>query len=254
MARTIYDDEFYSRQRDRSLESAQIIVPLVMKTVQTKSVIDVGCGMGGWLRAFAENGVTVVRGVDGDYVDSSKMYIAPEHFTPVDLSQPLKLDERFDLAICLEVAEHLPDRASSGLVRSLTELAPVVLFSASAPGQGGTGHINEQWPEYWTDVFAQQDFTAVDVVRPFIRENRRVEWWYRQNIALFASKAAIEANPVLREASLNATEFEWVHVNMLRKAGVRNLLVHLWPALGEAFRSRLSVRRYRLRAEQASGL
>jgi SAM-dependent methyltransferase len=245
MASTLYDDKFYSRQRDKSLESARIIAPLVMKAAQVKSVIDVGCGMGGWLRAFSENGVAVIRGIDGDYVDQSKLYIGPEYFSAVDLTEPLKIDERFDLAICVEVAEHLPARTSNGLVRGLTQLAPIVLFSASVPGQGGTGHINEQWPEFWRDLFAQQGFTMFDLIRPLIREDRRIDWWYRQNIAIFASEAAIQANPELRETPFDGKELEWVHVNMLRQAGVRNLLAHLWPALHQAIRTRLPARRYR---------
>jgi SAM-dependent methyltransferase len=245
MASTLYDDKFYLQQRDKSLESARIIAPLVMKTAQIKSVVDVGCGMGGWLRAFAENGVAAIRGVDGAYVDKSKLYIAPEYFSAVDLTQPLKIDERFDLAVCVEVAEHLPARTSSGLIRGLTQLAPVVLFSASVPGQGGTGHINEQWPECWQNLFTQQGFTMLDLIRPIIREDRRIDWWYRQNIALFASEAAILANPGLRATAFGGNELEWVHVNMLRQAGVRNLLVHLWPALNHAIRTRLPVRKYR---------
>jgi SAM-dependent methyltransferase len=245
MSGTLYDEDFYLRQRDKSLESARIIAPLVMKLAEIKSVIDVGCGMGGWLRAFADNGVAVIRGVDGDYVDRTKLYVSPEVFSSVDLTQPLKIDERFDLAVCLEVAEHLPTKASSGLVRGLTQLAPIVLFSASVPGQGGTGHINEQWPEFWQDLFAQQGFVMLDLIRPLIREDRRIDWWYRQNIAIFASKAAIQANPALREAPSEDKEFEWVHVNMLRQAGVKNLLAHLWPALQEAVRSRLPVRKSR---------
>jgi len=239
MARTLYDEKFYSWQRDRSLESATIVAPLMMSIAPIRSVIDVGCGMGGWLRAFAENGVALVRGIDGDYVDPSKLYIAPECFTAVDLKQPIKIDARFDLALCLEVAEHLPARTSDELVRSLTNLAPIVLFPASVPGQGGTGHINEPWPEYWKELLAQRGFTMLDLIRPLIRYDRRVEWWYRQNIAIFASEAAIQANPALSEASPDGSEFEWVHVNMLRRSGVRNLLIHVRSALRLAVRKKL---------------
>lgn len=239
MISTLYDDRFYSRHKDKSLESARIVAPLVMRLARVRSVIDVGCGMGGWLRAFAENGVAVVRGIDGDHVNPSELYVAPEHFTAVDLTQPFEIDEHFDLVICLEVAEHLPARASSRLVSSLTDLAPIILFSASLPGQGGIGHVNEQWPEYWRNLFAKRGFTMLDAIRPLIREDRRIEWWYRQNIAIFASEAAISANRGLREMPRDSKEFEWVHVNMLRHAGVRNLLAHLWPALNEAIRKRL---------------
>lgn len=52
-------------------------------------------------------------------------------FRAADLSQPFQLAEFFDLAICLEVAEHLPKQSAPGFIQSLVRLAPVVLFSAA---------------------------------------------------------------------------------------------------------------------------
>jgi SAM-dependent methyltransferase len=239
MSKTLYDQGFYSMQIDESLQSAKIVAPLVMRLAKVSSVIDVGCGLGGWLRAFSENGVPRVRGIDGSYVDTSNLYMPPECFTAVNLTEPIKIDEHFDLALCLEVAEHLPGRFSAQLVRGLTDLAPIVLFSAAVPGQGGTGHVNEQWPEYWRRLFEARDFAMLDAIRPLIREDCRVKWWYRQNIVMFASKAAISANPALGEASANGKTVEWVHVDMLRRAGVRNLLSHLKPAIREAILKRI---------------
>jgi SAM-dependent methyltransferase len=239
MTKTLYDHEFYSRHIDLSLQSAKIVAPLVMKLASISSVIDVGCGLGGWLRAFAENGVPLLRGIDGSYVNTSNLYVPPECFTAVDLTKPIPTNEHFDLAVCLEVAEHLPSQFSAQLVRGLTELAPVVLFSAAMPGQGGIGHVNEQWPEYWRDLFKERAFRMLDPIRPLIREDCRVEWWYRQNLVMFASDAAIAANPALGEASSNGKTVEWVHVDMLRRAGVRNLLSHLRPALRAAILKRI---------------
>lgn len=242
MSGTLYDHGFYARQGGESLESARIVAPLVMALATISSVIDVGCGIGGWLRAFSENEVPVVRGVDGNYVDPSKLYIAPEFFMAVDLTQPLDLVGRYDLAICLEVAEHLDARSGRELVGVLTDLAPLILFSAAVPGQGGIGHVNEQWPWYWRHIFEQRNFRMLDVIRPLIREDRRIKWWYRQNIVMFANEEAMAANPLLREGLPDDNGLEWVHINMLRPphAGARNLLVHLKPLLWLAIRKRFS--------------
>ncbi len=236
MARTLYDHKFYSQHGDESLGSARILAPLVMRLAPIKSVIDVGCGLGGWLRAFSENGVAVIRGVDGDYVDRSRLYFASELFTTVDLRKPLNLTGKYDLAVCLEVAEHLDARSGRALVHALTDLAPLVLFSAAVPGQGGIGHINEQWPSYWRSLFAERGFRMLDVIRPLIREDRRVKWWYRQNIVMFAGEPALSANPALRDTLDDNKGLEWIHINMLwpPHAGVRNLVVHLRPLLREA--------------------
>ncbi|HVB82884.1 MAG TPA: methyltransferase domain-containing protein [Candidatus Binataceae bacterium] len=248
MAGTLYDHGFYSQHAAESLESARIVAPLVMRAASINSVIDIGCGVGAWLRAFRENGVASVRGVDGKYVDPSKLCIPQECFTAMDLTEPDVLEGRYDLALCLEVAEHLGTLSGRTLVRVLSDLAPLILFSAAIPGQGGIGHVNEQWPEYWRRSFEERGFKMLDLVRPQVREDRRVKWWYRQNIVMFASEVAISANPSLRETVADYSRLrldddkgiEWIHINMLcpPHAGVRNLLVHLRPLLHNAIRKR----------------
>jgi SAM-dependent methyltransferase len=75
---------------------------------------------------------------------------------PFDLERdpPVALSGSFDLALCLEVAEHLPEHLGVRLVRFLSVAAPVVVFSAAQPGQGGTGHVNERPKAHWIDAFA----------------------------------------------------------------------------------------------------
>jgi hypothetical protein len=97
------------------------------------------------------------------------------------------------------VAEHLPEAAAEQFVRTLTDLAPVVLFSAAAPAQGGTGHLNEQWPSYWAAHFAARGYAAIDCLRPRIWQNDEIAWYYRQNLLLYASAAALASNGALAE-------------------------------------------------------
>jgi hypothetical protein len=75
----------------------------------------------------------------------------------------------------------------------------VVVFSAAAPGQGGNGHTNEQWPEYWSELFARRGYEAVDCLREVFWNDGAVEWWYSQNLLLFARPTALDAVPSLRE-------------------------------------------------------
>jgi SAM-dependent methyltransferase len=172
-----------------------VIVPLVVERLRPRSVVDVGCGLGTWLAVFMENGVADVTGVDGDYVDSSRLEIPAERFVAHDLSTPLSLDRRFDLAVSLEVAEHLPADRAAIFVGSLTALAPFVLFSAAIPFQGGTNHVNEQWPEYWAALFGQRGFLPVDCVRREVWGDENVEWWYAQNTLLFVEEGRLASPP-----------------------------------------------------------
>jgi len=183
-----YPERFYRDLNEESLRSAREVVPIVMELVNPTSVVDVGCGTGAWLRAFQEYGVSEVFGVDGDWVDARWLQIPSEKFSQADLRNPLHLNRQFDLALALEVAEHLPMEAADVFVDSLTRLAPVVLFSAAIPFQGGTNHLNEQWPEYWAKLFDDRGYEVSDCIRSQIWQDDRVAWWYRQNLLLFVRK------------------------------------------------------------------
>jgi SAM-dependent methyltransferase len=162
-----------------------VIAPLLAEITRCRSVIDVGCGDGSWLVALRNNGVTDLLGVDGDHVRSSGLKIPTDQFHAADLSRPLVIPRRFDLAMSLEVAEHLPESAAEGFVSALTRLSDFVVFSAAVPNQGGVNHVNEQWPTYWAALFAEAGFTPVDCFRRRIWNDARVAFWYRQNILLF---------------------------------------------------------------------
>jgi SAM-dependent methyltransferase len=188
----VYDTGFYDTIREGTKASARVVAPLVMDHakigIEPLKVIDVGCGEGWWAQTFDDLGCEVI-GIDGAYVASSPL---GERFIPHDLTQPLPghLADRFDLAVCLEVAEHLPPERAASFVNDLCALAPVVLFSAAIPGQGGTGHINEQWPHYWVELFERNDYYGSGALRWQIWNDNRVENWYRQNLVVFTSDPA----------------------------------------------------------------
>lgn len=186
---------------ETSPESAEVVVPMVIDLVGPESVVDIGCGRGAWLSAFRRCGVYDVVGLDGDYVDRDGLAIPSDCFQAADLSQPIRLGRSFDLAVCLEVAEHLPASASANLVGALTTAAPVVLFSAAIPGQGGVGHVNEQWPDYWRSLFEQKGYVALDILRPQLWDDPRVAFRYRQNSFLYASVEHVGEHPDLAEGN-----------------------------------------------------
>lgn len=192
-----YTSEYYQALRDGARRSARAVVPLVLQFLSPRSVVDLGCGEGTWLSVFREHSVTDVCGVDGDYVDRSRLGIPADSFLPHDLTQPLRLPRRYDLALSLEVAEHLPADCANTIIESLVLLAPVVLFSAAAPYQGGAEHVNEQWPAYWAERFAAHDFLPVDCLRRTLWNLSDVEWWYAQNMFLYAHRTTLNANEAL---------------------------------------------------------
>ena len=185
----VYSSAFYGGQVDESIGSAAVVVPAVVDIVRPASVIDIGCGVGGWLRTFGENGVGTLAGEDGPWVKASDLLIDPAHFTPKQLgvSAPPETP-RYDLAVSLEVAEHLDAPKADTFVAYLCGHADTILFSAAIPGQGGTHHVNEQQLSYWVEKFGANGFDLFDVLRPVLWNDRRVAWWYRQNIVIFARR------------------------------------------------------------------
>jgi SAM-dependent methyltransferase len=175
---------------ERSEQSARVVMPHVLGLCRARSVIDVGCGLGAWAAECRRLGARDVVAVDGDYVARAELVIAPEAFLAHDLTTPLRMERRFDLALSLEVAHYLPESRAGGFVADLCELAPLVLFSAAIPHQGGRGHVNERWPAWWAERFAQHGYTPVDCVRDEVWEDGRVASWYAQNTLLFVSAAA----------------------------------------------------------------
>lgn len=193
-----YDPHFFQALRQGSYESAQVIVPIVLGWLHPQSVVDVGCGDGTWLSVFQAHGVGTILGIDGDYVDRTDLQIPRECFTAANLQQPLTLDRTFDLVVSLEVAEHLPGYYADQFVASLSQLGDVVLFSAAIPHQGGTFHVNEQWPSYWVDRFEKQGYVAIDALRELIWENPQVEPWYAQNCLVFVKGDRLAEYPALQ--------------------------------------------------------
>jgi SAM-dependent methyltransferase len=204
-----YTDNFFRELQDGSYRSAKEIVPLVLELVQPRSVIDIGCGAGTWLSVFKEFGIEAICGVDGDYVDEIFLKIPKEQFLPLDLSKPFHLGRQFDLVLSLEVAEHLPAESAGIFIDSLTRLGPVILFSAAIPHQGGTQHINEQWPEYWVEFFQYRGYVVIDCIRKRIWQNPNVESWYAQNVLVFVQKGYLDTHLLLKK------EFENTAISQL---------------------------------------
>ena len=198
----LYDAKFY-RELDSTRDSAREILPLVVGLLRPASIVDIGCGTGHWLATAIEMGISDVLGVDGEWAAKAKLAIPQEKFFVHNLGTPLKLNRRFDLAISLEVAEHLPASEARAFIELLCDCADTVLFSAAIPGQGGRHHMNEQWPVYWADLFAGFGFQCYDPLRPTLWENPRVLWYYAQNCMIYArGDSPIQASPVARPLSL----------------------------------------------------
>jgi SAM-dependent methyltransferase len=207
---SLYDSEFFEAQAEASRRSAEVVVPIVTEMIRPTSVIDIGCGIGTWLAEFELAGISDYLGIDGEYVPRQQLQIPSEHFRAADLTEPLSLNRTYDLAVCLEVAEHLPPSHAGALVALLTSLAPVVLFSAAIPHQTGSGHVNEQPQEFWRRLFSKHGFFPVDCIRPYVWGNPQVCWWYQQNALLYVAQSVLRRRKKLKPVP-HAVSLDIVH-------------------------------------------
>jgi hypothetical protein len=137
--------------------------------------------------------------VDGQHAEVDQLEIPVERFAEADLAEGVSADRRFDLVLCLEIAQNLPRKSARPLVEGLVGLGPAVLFSAGIPNQTGEARANEQWPDYWATHFRGHDFVAVDCIRPRIWDEHLAQVKYAQNTLLFVDEALLDSRPQLKQ-------------------------------------------------------
>ncbi|MBO6179975.1 MAG: radical SAM protein [Selenomonadaceae bacterium] len=188
----LYNDDFYKAVHDTNMKSVDKIVKLLVGNYFPNSVVDVGCGLGIWLSFLKKSGVKDVLGIDGAHINLNKLLIDRKEFMAADLSKQIRLDKKYDLAICLEVAEHIEPQYADSFISNITKLSEVVLFSAAIPGQGGDHHVNEQWPSYWQEKFNSRGYVSIDCIRSEIWDDTSIQYTYRQNILLYIKNSRID--------------------------------------------------------------
>lgn len=199
----------YEAVREGAIRSARTCLPMIAETHGVPSgLLDVGCGEGHWMRTAVElwqprlstvGGLDLVENIDDGFPftaawDAERGDLLPmrqgPHLTETREIEgeiyPASTDYRWPMVLCLEVAEHLSPTAGDHLIAELCRVSERVVFSAAIPGQGGDGHVNEQWPAYWGERFNAHGFFLSDPWRLFgdFWEDERIEPWYRQNLLM----------------------------------------------------------------------
>lgn len=180
-----YNEAFWEMNERHARAAAQPIVAGVHQWVETPTVVDVGCGQGIIAEEFRIHGAEVV-GIDNGWVPLDRMRLPLENFRQMDIeTEDFPITGRWALGMSLEVVEHLTPYGGDKVVKFLAENCRFVLFSAAMPGQGGYGHINEQWPSYWIEKFRVCGMEPDGRIRAHLWADQRVPCYYRQNLLLF---------------------------------------------------------------------
>ena len=191
--------------------------------LKDKTVVDFGCGRGTWLEMALSHGASRVLGLDTHALENETQRIPVQY---VDLAQTVHLEEKFDFAMCLEVAEHLPPSSASVLVSSLCQAAHIVVFSAAIPGQGGMYHLNEQPPAYWNELFLTHQFECYDF-RTLFWNDALIQPWYRCNTLVFAHRDAAKRLGNLTQYKVQ-TPLHLVHPDIFKAYALsdQNVILH----------------------------
>jgi SAM-dependent methyltransferase len=186
----VYNADFFSMTvRGPAVQSALAIATSIINDLGPRTVIDVGCGIGALLEVLKERGCTV-RGID--YADYALGYCRSRGLDVLKLNlecDAYPIDETFDVAVSMEVAEHLPASAADRFVDLLVSLSPCVVFTAAPPGPGGRDHVNEQPFCYWIAKFSDRGYWHDEQLTEKWREEWRqvgtVAHWYYRNLMVF---------------------------------------------------------------------
>lgn len=209
-----YNDKFYL-QKTKSYLSAKEFLPYLFDSYKPRSMVDFGCGVGPWLTVASELGVTDLLGIDGEWIEGKQLNTDKINYKLVDLEQPIRLEHKFDLAISLEVAEHLSEKRAKSFVADICNAADVIMFGAAIKGQGGVNHINEQWQSYWVDLFKQNDYDCIDFFRSKFWNSQIVSSDYVQNAFLFVKKDSEKRN--LFEERIIDTIYDCCHPDIFNR-------------------------------------
>ena len=197
---------FGSHAADKAVSAAAasaVALPLLLELVPgVSSIVHVGCASGEWLAEARRHGITDVMGIEGPWPEFDGLEVDSPTLARIDYTQPFTLDRRFDLALCIEIAEHLPPERAASFVTDLCRLAPVVAFAAAIPFQGGLGHVNEQWPAYWEQHFAAAGYVMVDAVRRRMWHAPGGPGYIAQNLLLAVEESRLGSYPALEQERL----------------------------------------------------
>ena len=181
----IYGPKFFAR-RDKLLWRAEIVCDAVDRVFHPLDVIDVGCGIGEYVQFWQEKlniSAWGIEGVDHPYFVTKNIAIQDMRLKQIvwPFANGRARIDKFDLAVCLEVLEHVEPEYANIFVENLTGLSDQILVSAAQPGQGGHYHVNCQPKEWWLSKFMEFNYGYDDVLTCAIKQALQ-PWKHRREL------------------------------------------------------------------------
>jgi SAM-dependent methyltransferase len=132
------------------------IADTIIRKINPRKVLDLGCALGMLVEAFRDRGVEAY-GLDlSEYAIGRVREDVRPYCRVASLLDPIP--DRYDLLISIEVLEHIEARSAEQAVANLAAAGTDILFSSSPFDYKEASHFNTQPPEYWAELFADQGF------------------------------------------------------------------------------------------------
>lgn len=186
---SVFDDNFINDIYKTQVPMIKLIAEIINKQFHPKSLIDMGCGSGLYLAEFYKLGINV-SGCDINETALSwiKSILPDINVFVSDLRKKISFKQKFDLCLCLEVAEHIEEIYSHIFVENLINSSNIIIFSASPPEQPGIYHVNEHEQEFWINLFSEKNYNInweeTNLLKKNLK-NQNIIYWLVNNILVF---------------------------------------------------------------------
>ena len=181
-----YINNFYNGSLKHDLQNNQYsackYLKVVKQVIKINSIIDFGAGTGAWLHAAKSLGIDKLFGIEKHYqIDIKGAKILKQNVFD-------KVDFRADIAVSVEVGEHILPEKSSTFIDVITSSSDIVIFGAANTHQSGDAHINCREVGFWKNLFKNRGFKLVDLFRQQFWNCRKINKAYVQNIFLYVKR------------------------------------------------------------------
>ncbi|SRR6266851_1074955 len=204
-----YGDELESQLRLNQGSAVRYLTE-IMRVTPVKSIIDFGTGPGAWLKAARDCGIDRIVGVEKHYRPAIDF---PAEIISVDVCDPI--ERKSDLAVCVEVAEHIHPDKSELLIENIVRCSDLVLFGAASEHQSGDGHINCRKQSFWAELFMRKGYRLIDFFRAKFWTDPDIVKNYVQNTFLYVQTSSQHAASFSGRPLLDVDHPEMINAHYL---------------------------------------
>lgn len=180
----MYNHRYFKTIEQAEKVQAESLADILIEMYDPQSVADVGCATGLYLVPFLTRGVVTIGWDSADYAVEQKLVPTVEK---ADITETMS-EVTVDLAICLEVLEHIENDLCGGVIQNLVNMSDLIIFSAAQPGQAGTGHINCKPKKHWETLFNirgyNRDPDAEEQIKQYVMQKDHAQWFV-DNLQVF---------------------------------------------------------------------